>query len=101
MCNRKVNSERGALWMQLKNPLLLKQLMEMKGISARRLAALAGWKSHTYLSRLLHGQVSTLETDPALRIAFALDVPVDALFLTKMARNTGQNAREASERMAA
>lgn len=80
--------------MQLHDPQRLKRLMRMKKISVRALAREAGWKSHTYLGRLLRGEATTLETDPALRIAYALDVPVDDLFLTQMATKNDQMASE-------
>lgn len=71
------------IWMRLKDPQSLKFLMEKQHVSARHLAGVAGWKSHTYIQRLLRGEVRTLRTDPALRIAHHLSVPVDLLFLTE------------------
>jgi hypothetical protein len=38
----------------------------------------------------LRGEVRTLRTDPALRIAHALGVPVDDLFVTRVTTNLGQ-----------
>ncbi|MFI8597728.1 helix-turn-helix transcriptional regulator [Rothia koreensis] len=92
MCNRNTTTEIGALWMQLHDRQRLKRLMRMKGISARALAREAGWRSHTYLGRLLRGEVDTLETTPALRIAYALEVPVDDLFLTQMSRKNSDTS---------
>lgn len=81
--------------MQLHDRQRLKRLMRMKSISTRTLAREAGWKSHTYMGRLIRGEVDTLETDPALRIAYALDVPVDDLFLTQVSRKNSEESPKA------
>jgi transcriptional regulator with XRE-family HTH domain len=73
--------------MQLKDRKLLARLMAIQGISARQLAKEAGWRSHTYLQRLLSGEVSTLKTDPAALIALRLQVPQDVLFDTRTSTN--------------
>lgn len=77
----------GDLYMELKDRELLIELMEERGISQRKLAKKAGWASHTYLQRLLRGEVKTLNTDPALRIAHYLAVPVHRLFFTRVDTN--------------
>lgn len=71
----------------------LAKLMVIQGVSARQLAKAAGWKSHSYMNRLLSGQVKTLATDPALRIAHYLGVGVDDLFLVRVSDDAGQNIR--------
>lgn len=81
------------IWMRLTNRKLLAQLMATQGISARQLARAAGWKSHTYMQRLLRGEVTTLETEPALRIAHELRVPVDLLFLTRASTDRGRTTQ--------
>lgn len=79
------------IWMKLKDRKALAKLMAIQGVSARELARVAGWRSHTYIQRLLKGEATTLRTDPALRIAHRLGVGVDDLFLvgasTKDARS--------------
>lgn len=85
------------IWMQLKDRKQLAKLMLIQGVSARRLAKAAGWKSHSYMNRLLTGQVKTCSTDPALRIAHFLGVGVDDLFLVEVSSNTGPHVgRQAS-----
>lgn len=79
------------LWMILKDRQMLAKLMVIQGVSARSLSEAAGWKSHTYLQRLLRGDVKTLKPDPALRIAAHLGVPLDSLFLTKVATDAGRS----------
>ncbi len=61
----------------------LLKLMLIQGVSQRDLAEAAGWKSHSYLGRLLRGQVKNLEPDPAVRIAYYLGVGVDDLFVPR------------------
>lgn len=82
--------------MLLKDRKQLAKLMVIQGVSARQLARVAGWKSHSYMNRLLAGDVRTLNTEPALRIAHHLRVGVDDLFLTRIssdADNTLQQRR--------
>jgi transcriptional regulator with XRE-family HTH domain len=79
--------------MQLKDRKQLAKLMVIQNVSQRDLAKAAGWKTHSYLGRLMRGEVSTLEPEPALRIAKFLGVGVDDLFLTRVSGSTGQNAR--------
>ena len=62
----------------------LAKLMVIQGVSQRELATAAGWRAHSYLGRLLRGEVKNLESDPALRIAKYLGVGVDDLFLTEV-----------------
>lgn len=73
--------------MLLKDRKQLAKLMVIQGVSARQLAKIAGWKSHSYMNRLLAGDVRTLSTDPALRIAHYLGVGVDDLFLVKVSND--------------
>lgn len=58
-------------------------------VSKRAVARAAGWKSHTYLLRLLNGSVRTLEEKPAVHIAAFLGVPVETLFLPEIATSSG------------
>lgn len=85
----------GGLWMELRDRKKLQRLMIVQEVSNRRLAKVAGWKSHSYMNRLVSGQVKTLEPEPALRIAKFLGVGVEDLFLTKVEdnpRHSGKNA---------
>ncbi|MCG7425095.1 helix-turn-helix domain-containing protein [Kocuria rhizophila] len=84
--------------MQLRDPKKLKRLMIVQDISQRELARAAGWKSHSYLGRLMSGKVTTLSTDPALRIAHTLGVGVEDLFLTKVSEVPGHDVQEAKTR---
>lgn len=83
--------------MELKDRGALLDLMEEHGISRRKLAELAGYKSHAYVNRLLSTKpgvsVSTLGTDPAIRIAYHLGVPVTFLFRTKASGERAQGVQ--------
>lgn len=86
--------------MYLRDRKKLAKLMIIQEVSQRELARAAGWSAHSYVRRLLSGKATTLKPEPALRIANALGVPVDDLFLTKMDSNSGhsvpQSRRKAS-----
>ncbi len=80
--------------MKLKDPKKLARLMAIQEISGRQLARAAGWSSHTYLQRLLHGEVDTLKPAPAVAIAQILGVALDDLFVTKLDGESGQIDRD-------
>lgn len=80
--------------MILKDRKQLAKLMVIQDVSARRLALAAGWKSHTYMQRLLKGDVKTLGTDPALRIAHFLGVGVDDLFLVRVSSESANSSQK-------
>lgn len=73
----------------------LGRLIVINDHSKRAVARAAGWKSHTYLLRLLNGQASTCEPEHAVKIARFLGVAVDDLFVTKVSSSTGQNGKAA------
>jgi transcriptional regulator with XRE-family HTH domain len=79
----------GSIWMKLWNLKGLKAAMRRKGISNRELARQVGWKSHSYMNRIVRGEVDTMETEPALKMAFLLDLGVDDLFLVEGSMNPG------------
>lgn len=71
----------------------LARLLVIQDISHRRLAASLGWKSHSYVGRLVRGETRSLDPDAALRIAKLLQVPVDDLFVIKVSGETGRNGQ--------
>ena len=84
------------IWMRLHNRKGLLKLMAIQNVSARSLARAAGWKSHSYMNRLLAGEVTTLEPEPAVRIARHLGVGVDDLFLPRLSTDALQDAKRRS-----
>lgn len=90
--------------MIVKDVKQLKKLMVIQGepdrpISGRELARVAGYRSHTYMQRILRGEVRTLEPEPAVRIAKFFGVGVDDLFLVGTSSNAG-GTDQASGRVA-
>lgn len=83
------------VYMRLTDRKRLARLMAIQGVSSRQLAAAAGWKSHTYVLRLLSGKATTLDPEPAVRIARFLQVGTDDLFEAKVTTPSGQNGRAA------
>jgi transcriptional regulator with XRE-family HTH domain len=79
--------------MKLTDRKRLAKLMAIQGVSARGLAKAAGWKSHSYMNRLLSGEVDTLEVEPAVRIARYLGVGTDDLFVARVSTDTRQNLK--------
>jgi len=71
---------------------LLKKLMAIQEVSARELAKNgAGWRSHSYMNRLLNGEVNTLDPAAATGIALYLGVGVDDLFMARATNSVGQS----------
>lgn len=83
------------IWMYLKSSKVLSELMDEREVSQRQLAAIAGYASHSYIARLQKGDVRTLDTDPALRIAHFFGVPVNYLFATKVDDSTNSPHNDA------
>lgn len=80
----RIHTQLGEIYMILRDRKKLARLMIVQEVTQRSLAEAAGWRSHSYLGRLLRGEVKTLGTEPALRIAHHLMVPIDDLFATKV-----------------
>lgn len=76
--------------MILKDRQKLAKLMVLEGITHRELATVAGYKAHSYVSRLLRGDERCLTADAAQRIADRLGVRLDDLFLPGVSSNTGR-----------
>lgn len=83
----------GELWMYLRDPRKLASVMIVQEVSQRELATAAGWKSHSYLGKLLRGEANGVTPDSALRIAHYLGLPVNDLFLTKVSDKNGRQLR--------
>jgi transcriptional regulator with XRE-family HTH domain len=86
----------GDLWMELRDRKKLQRLMVVQEVSQRELAAAAGWKAHSYVSRICRGEIKNISPEPALRIAKFLGVGVEDLFLTKVEEVSAQPVKGAS-----
>lgn len=86
--------------MQLRDRDKLVRLMDIQGVSQRELAVAAGWRSHTYIQRLIKGarpdrpgKVNGVNPKAAARIARHLGVGIDDLFVTRLSTDTAQTAK--------
>lgn len=82
--------------MKVLDPKKIAKLMVIKGVTQRQLAEAAGWESHSYLGRILRGEIKSIRPDPALRIAEYLEVGVDDLFVPRLTSNTAQSVKRKS-----
>lgn len=81
--------------MQLKDGELLAALIKARKYSLRGFADEAmGWRSHTYLQRLIRGEVRTVKPDTAVLMAHRLGVDLDVLFDTRVSTITVRNDDE-------
>ena len=67
-------------WMKLRSTDTLRAIMEMQGFSMSRLARYAGC-SKSFIAHLRSGRKTTCTPQLAEKIAEALSVPVDVLFV--------------------
>ena len=89
------------VYMLLTDRKRLARLIEIQEVSKRSVASAAGWKSHTYLLRLLSGQARTVEPEHAVRIATFLGVDVGDLFTPKVTSAGGQIGKQRARVVAA
>lgn len=82
------------IWMRLTELTRLKRLMAVQDVSARQLAKAAGWKSHSYMNRLLKGEAVNVEPEPAVRIAKFLGVGVDDLFVARLSTEPAHSGKK-------
>lgn len=87
------NTSLGEVWMQVRDHRKLARLAVIQDISHRQLAEAVGWKAHSYVGRILRGEVKTVDPEAAVRIAHLFGVAVDDLFLTRSSKNPGHNVR--------
>lgn len=78
----------------------LAKLMAIQDVTQRELAAVAGWRSHGYVTGLLKGEYKTVKPEAAAKIAAYFGVGVDDLFITKVSSDAGQIAKQRKRRKA-
>lgn len=83
------------IYMHVKDPKKIKKLMVLAEpeISARKLAEEVGYASHSYITRILRGDIKTVTPDKAARIARCLGVGVDDLFVARLSTDSGDIAK--------
>ena len=79
-------------WMKLQSPDTLRALMAQRGFSYDRLARYAG-VSKSFVSHLTSGRKTTCKPETAQRIAEALDIPLEILFVPSLSADSGQTVR--------
>lgn len=89
--NRRRKSPKGT-WMKLISHEVLKAHMEHKKFSVQRLATYAGC-SKAFIGFLRTGDKTSCTKELAEKIALALDLPLEALFVTKTSAGSGQNTK--------
>lgn len=80
-------------WMKLTSANTLRALMEQKGFSRRRLARYCGLAGTGMIDHLLAGRRTSCTPQLAGRIAEALDVPLDILFVPSVPAASGRTAQ--------
>lgn len=75
------------VYMLVKDRRRIARLIEIKGVSKSAVARAAGWRSHSYLHRLLTGEANSCRPEPALAIASFLEVNLEDIFLPKVSSN--------------
>ena len=81
------------IYMRVKDPKQIKKLMVIQGATSRELATAAGWKSHSYVTRILRGEITTVTPDRAARIARFFQVGVDDLFVARLSSDVAHSAQ--------
>lgn len=80
--------------MKVLDPKKIVKLMVIQGVTQRELAEVAwGVKNHSYLGRILRGEIKSIRSDPAIRIAAYLGVGMDDLFVAKVSSESAQSVR--------
>lgn len=79
--------------MRVIDPKKIKKLMVIKDVSARTLATEVGYRSHSYVTRILRGEIKNVTPEKAARIAAYLEVGVDDLFVARVSSVAGQNIK--------
>lgn len=87
------------LYMIVKDAELIRRLMATHtphAISARQLSRDLGFRSHSYVNRILSGKERTVSVETGAKIAYFLGVPVDLLFVAKASSETPRSVRGAA-----
>lgn len=93
--SRSIRRKLPELYMKVLDPKKIVKLMVIQGVTQRELAE-AAWgegASHSYLGRILRGQIKSIQADPAARIAAYLGVGVDDLFVARVTNDVARTAR--------
>lgn len=76
--------------MRVQDPKKIRKLLLIQDATQRELAEAAGWQSHSYVARLLTGEIKTVTPERAARIARFFGVGIDDLFVPRLSTDTGR-----------
>lgn len=79
--------------MRVIDPKKILKLMAIQDVSARTLADEVGYSSHSYITRILRGEITTVTPERAARIARFFGVGVDDLFVARLSTDARQNGK--------
>ena len=79
--------------MQVIDVKKIQKLMVIQDVSARQLAEEVGYASHSYVTRILRGEITTVTPDRAARIAWFFGVGIDDLFVPRLSSDTGRTRK--------
>lgn len=79
--------------MRVLDPRKIRKLMLIQDVTQRELAKAAGWESHSYVARILGGEIKTVTPDRAARIATHLGVGMDDLFVPRLSSDGGPTVK--------
>lgn len=80
------------LWMQVKDHKKFARVMLINGVTHRQVAEEAGWKSHSIVTRIAKGEITTITPDRAILIEKFLEVEPQSLFVPMVPNNSAQDA---------
>jgi transcriptional regulator with XRE-family HTH domain len=81
------HSSLGEVWMLVRDHRKLARLAVIQGASHRDIALAVGWKSHSYVGRILRGEIRTVDPEAAVRICHFFGVAVDDFFVSRSSSN--------------
>lgn len=80
--------------MRVSDPKKIRKLMLIQDATQRQLAEAAGWQSHSYVARLLSGEIKTVTPERAARIARFFGVGIDDLFVPRLSTDAGRSVKK-------
>lgn len=86
----------GEVWMQVRDHRKLARLALIQDATHRQIAEAVGWKSHSYVGRIMRGEVRTVDPEAAVRICHYFGVAVDDFFMTKSSKNPARHVQDAA-----
>lgn len=82
--------------MRVIDPKKIRKLMTIQEVSARTLAEEVGYSSHSYITRILRGEIKTVTPERAARIARYFGVGIDDLFVPRLSTDAGRTDKRSA-----